>query len=202
MVVEVVLGKVGEDEVVEEQVPDAFLHRGMAGDFHDDGVGALLVHKGEERVEFEDVRRGAGSGFLAVFDLIGNGSYKADGQPGGGEEIADDVGRSCLAVGAGDAYQLAFGLPIETVGEKGKRVLVLGKLDDRQVLRDEFRDFRHEDGRSAALRRVVDVEVAVGDGAFLGYENEARLDLAAVKGNAGHFDFVASFDDLVRDIAQ
>ena len=175
-----ILRQVREDQVVEEQIPDALLLGGVTRNFHDDRVGALLVHGGEERVEFEDIRRSAGGRFFAVLDLIRDGSYKSDGQACRAQEIADDIGGSRFAVRACHAYKLAFRLAVETVGQKGKRILVLGELDDRQVFRDQFRDFRYEDRRRASFRRVFNVKVAVGHGAFLGDKNEAGLDLAAV----------------------
>ncbi len=62
VVVEVVLGEIGEDRGVEGDALDSLLVDPVGRDFHRGAAAAVIDHAGEQAVEFDRSRRGVGRG--------------------------------------------------------------------------------------------------------------------------------------------
>ena len=131
VVVEMVVGDVGEDAPFEMQAADALLHDGVRRHLHE-AIGAARVdHFAHQRVEPDHVGRGMrrrDAPFAHTVDDRRNQSRLVT-QPA--EEVVEQRGDGGLAVGAGDAHQMQFaaGMIVEGGRHVGHRRMGVGHRD-------------------------------------------------------------------------
>ena len=185
VVVEVVLGEVGEDGEGETAGADAGLVDGVAGDFDDGGAAAGGNHLSEGGLEGVGVGGGAVGGGVVAGPLFADGGEEAGVEAGLGEHVAQEPSGGGFAVGAGDAAEEEFlGGVAEVLGAG------LGKGGARVVHADVAPFARAHDGGGAAGAGLGDVTRAIvvraGDGDKKGAgDDPARI--ANDIGEAAHF---------------
>jgi hypothetical protein len=188
VVIEVVLGEVGEDGGVEFDGIDAVLDQGVAGDFHGAGFGSGGEHAGEEFLGFEGVWGGAGGGEFFASEGVMDGADEAAGFVQFIEEVFDEVGGGGFAVGAGDAdnFEMTGGVLVKAGSGGGE--------EGAGIIHDEAGDlecgegvFGH-DGTGSAGDGIRNKRGAVLSGAGEGEEEGAGSNAAGVQGEGVDFD--------------
>ena len=138
VVVEVIAGEIGEGGSGEFDPGRPTLVEGVAGDFDGAGAGIRVAHLGEQAGDVGGRGRGH-VGFAAVFSVVDfdrpdHSAAHADG----GENVADEVGGGCFAVGAGHAQNadLAMREAVKGVGEQGGGAVDVadGNLGERAIV--------------------------------------------------------------------
>ena len=117
VVVQVVLGEVGEGCEGETAGPDARLVDGVAGDLHHGGATPCVHHRGKVGLERAGIGRGTVGGRVVTRPLLGHGGEESGQEAALGEHVAQEPGGGGLAVGAGDAAeQEAFAGAAKVIG--------------------------------------------------------------------------------------
>ena len=98
VVVQVVLGQIGENAHVEIDAGHAFLVQRVGRDLHGDAAAAVFIHFLQQVFQFQRSGRGMGGrgDFLSV--VIGDGADQSGAQPGLLEQGMGDVGRRSFSV--------------------------------------------------------------------------------------------------------
>ncbi len=119
MVIEVVVGDVGEDSSGEGRACDAFLHDAVGADLHEAVVAAPFGHFGQHGVETDGVRRGVRGGTRFVVDPVNDRGDEARLVAESAEQVVEQSGGRGFAVGTGHAhqFQLPARLAVESRGD-------------------------------------------------------------------------------------
>ena len=187
VIVEVVVGDVGEDAAGEVEPPRALLHDGVRRTLHEAEFAPGVGHLAHHGVQTDRVGGRVGRLDLAAVDLV---DHRRD-QPGlvaqGPHEVVQQRHGRGLAVGSGDAHQFQFAARIAVkrrrhVGHRPRRVF------DHDIRDALGRRLGHPlaDHRRGALRNSRrDVVVAVALRPRHGEEAVARLHRPRIVGQSG-----------------
>ena len=103
VVVQMVLGQIGEQGPGEAQTGHAALIESVGRHFHNGRRHARRAHGGQIFVDGQATRRGQGRGFIMAGPTIADRAHHADRAPRGTVQMFQQIGAGGLAVGAGDA---------------------------------------------------------------------------------------------------
>ena len=122
VVVEMVLGEIGEDGDIDGQTPDALLLEGVAGHLHDGFGCAEFYAIGKEFENVARLRRGVGRGADFVGDVGLDGSDENAGAAYAAQHRFEEEGGGRLAVGAGYGAERerALGMAHDRGGDLGE----------------------------------------------------------------------------------
>ena len=115
MVVEVILGQVGEDADIKIDSECALQGNGVGGNLHHRTVAARLPHLLEQGLDIRSLRRGMRCRKRAITDLIRDRTEQTGKKPAVAQHIANHVGRSGLPVGSGHSDDLHLARKIAMV---------------------------------------------------------------------------------------
>ena len=166
MVVEVVLGEVGEDPQIERTVVDSPQGDGVGGDLGDDVGDAVVRHLPKDPLQFKGLGRGVRrrEGFVPI--SVVHGSQNADGEPRSLEDCFKEVGSGRLAVGPNDADEAdpGRGISEEVFPQEAQGAAAVGDANGGYAgRRKELALMNEETG--AAGKGVGDERMAVRLGA-------------------------------------
>ncbi len=134
MVVEVVVGEVGEDRCAELQTGDALLLHADRAHLHEAVLAAGLDHFGEQGVERHGIGGGVGGLAAARADVVGDGREQAALEAEVAEHVVEEGDGGRLAVRARNAHELEFAARVAVERIRGHRDGPAAVLDchDRQ----------------------------------------------------------------------
>jgi hypothetical protein len=186
MIVLVLAAEIGEDGDVVADAPDPLLLEGVGGDFHDAVGDAGVEHVPEQGLQVGGLggrpRRRDLPTRPPVFDRADDPGHGA----GRAQDLFEEVGGRCLALGPGDADDLhpVGGVPVEIGRGQGQRFARVGDLEPRRRARRGLGPGR-EDGRRAVRLGLGHEVHAVAGRAAQGREKESGPDGLGVVGDPG-----------------
>ena len=202
VVVEVVVGQVGEDGHAEFQAGDPLLFDADGTDLHEAIGAAGLHHVGEQGVEGH--RIGGRIGGLAAPgpDIVGDGGEQAALVAQAAEQVVQQGHGRGLAVRSRDAHEFQFSARMAVVGVRRQRnrLPAVGDCHDRDSLRQGgFHPLHpleglvhHRDG--AVFNGFSEIFAAVVPASVHGNEEAAGPDLAGVVGQRGDLHVRVALD--------
>ena len=125
---------------------------------------------------------------LPFTNADGHGPDHARDMTGGAENVVNQIRRSCLAIGAGDAdhTDLERRMPIKLSRDGGERATTVRRENTGQVCLDRALDKQR---RGAPARRIRDKVVSVGIATAESREERSGLDEARVAANSADRGF-------------
>ena len=103
MVIQMVLGQIGEHGRLEGDAVHAVLMQGVGGDFHRHGAAAIRAHGGQMLLNFQGLRRGVSGRDQLAAQVVMNRAKQTAAHLGLIEQVMNQEANGGLAVGARDA---------------------------------------------------------------------------------------------------
>ena len=206
VVVQVVVGEVGEDAHRKSESAHTFLLHADGAHFHEAVLAAMVHHVLQQGVDGHRVGRGILC--LQTFSvyIVGDGGKQAAGVAQAAEQVVQQRYRGGFPVGAGDAHQAQFPGRVAIELVCGKRQGLPGVLHhlelncgraDPLLRHYPFGYFLADDARGTFGDGIGNVVVPVAAIASYGYEQRSGNHFPGIRGYAGiitvsHFCFLSS----------
>ena len=185
VVIQVVVGDVGEDPARQLGPGQAVLIQGVRARFHEAVRAPGIEHVGEELLQADWIRCGVGRGDHAIHDAVLHGADQSGLAVEHAGEPVEEGGHRGLAVGAGDGDDLeALGrVVVEVGGEVAEGSPAVFHLDVDDLVAPVIfgRHLFAHDGSRTSADGAGDVLMAVHGGTGNGHEAAERPDLPAVR---------------------
>ena len=138
VIVQMVVGEIGEDADVEIQTRHALLLHTDRADLHEAVFTALVHHLPHQGIDGDRVRRSVGCLQHPVAHIIGNGGEQSAPVAEIREEVVEQCHRCGLAIGSCDADkgQAAGRMAVEGIRRHGHGISRIGDTDKRHLLPD------------------------------------------------------------------
>ena len=172
VIVEMIVGDVGEQSARKRQAGNAALHHAVRTDFHEAVFAPLVDHLGHQCVERHGVGGGVGCGHGLVADVVGHRREEAGLVPEGHGQPVEQGGDGGLAVGAGDAHQPepARRVPVKRRCGQAQSLVSVGHHQHAGVGGDAVGDALAHHGAAALREHGGDEVVTVRGHALLRHE--------------------------------
>ena len=201
VVVQVVVGKVGEDAHGKVKTGDAVLFYTDGTYFHEAVLAALIHHAGEELVEGDGVYGGVLGLVALVAYVVGNGGKEAAFVAHSAEQVVQQGDGGGFAVGSGNAHQLEFAgrVSVELVCGEGQGLAAVFhylKLDRMLVILSGAKNLfilghlLANDAGCPFGNSIGNIVVSVAGVALHSHEQRPGNYFPGVGGNAGKFSTV------------
>ena len=186
MIIQVVLGQIGEGTDTQPGPVHAALLQPMAGRFHRQVRDTIARQRVECAVQRYSIRRGVAGGFHRVAAGYAQRAQTGRIQSGCGPDLAQKFHARTFAIGAGNRDNVVGLLRIELRGQLGQ--------DGRRIVRNQDRNIQpfdrdiSQDYSGPLPDRLGNEVTAMRLHTRQRSEQEARLNLPAVQGQAAHLD--------------
>lgn len=202
VVVEMILSQIGKDRDIESQPFDPALFQSVRGHLHDAGPATITHHPRHQSTDLDGFGGRAGRRNLLVAVIIDHRAQKPGFESHGSQQMPDQKGGRCFAIGSGDADNLerAVGKSVECPRHLPHRPARVGNTNGHTGLMATGQSLSHHRDRTAFLRRprilrTVMLETRNGDKDISGH------DLPGVMRQAGDIDLGVSHDLIHGDVA-